>query len=99
MGNKQGKEKGKKKEKKVVQVLLLGAGESGKSTIFKQMKIIHHNGYTNEEKMAFKPIIQGNIVRNIKSIISASLNLGIAIVSPENRVRYFLKIKFLGKSP
>ena len=89
MGNKQvatNSKRNKKVQKRTISVLLLGAGESGKSTIFKQMKIIHHNGYTLEEKKGFKSIIIGNIVRNIKSIISASLTLGIPIVSPENRV-------------
>jgi hypothetical protein len=30
-----------------------GAGESGKSTIFKQMQIIHKGGYTKEDRMQF----------------------------------------------
>lgn len=51
------------------------------------MKIIHKNGYTQEERLGFKPIIQGNIVRNMKSVIAASLSLGIAVVNPENRER------------
>ena len=29
--------------------LILGAGESGKSTIVKQMKIIHESGFTSED--------------------------------------------------
>ena len=34
-----------------------GAGESGKSTVVKQMKIIHGDGYSREELKSFK--VQG----------------------------------------
>ena len=37
-----------------MKLLLLGAGESGKSTIVKQMKIIHETGYSDEEKKAYR---------------------------------------------
>ena len=36
-------------QSKVTKMLLLGAGESGKSTIFKQMKIINKDGYSKKE--------------------------------------------------
>ncbi|KNE57784.1 hypothetical protein AMAG_04635 [Allomyces macrogynus ATCC 38327] len=40
-----------------VKLLLLGAGESGKSTILKQMQLIHGVGYSDEERAAYKEII------------------------------------------
>lgn len=40
-------------ESKIIKMLLLGAGESGKSTLFKQMKIINKNGYSEKERMEF----------------------------------------------
>ncbi|KAJ7016333.1 guanine nucleotide-binding protein alpha-3 subunit, partial [Mycena alexandri] len=38
-----------KRYKKECKILLLGSGESGKSTIVKQMKIIHQGGFEERE--------------------------------------------------
>ncbi|KAL0085819.1 guanine nucleotide binding protein, alpha subunit [Phycomyces blakesleeanus] len=54
-----------------VKMLLLGAGESGKSTILKQMKLIHDCGYSKEERIAFKEIIFSNAMQSMKVIIDA----------------------------
>lgn len=40
----------KKKQNKVFRLLLLGAGESGKSTVVKQMKILHVSDYSETER-------------------------------------------------
>ena len=37
-----------------VKLLLLGSAECGKSTVLKQMKIIHQNGYTRDELMCYR---------------------------------------------
>jgi len=52
--------------------LLLGAGESGKSTIAKQLKIIHLNGFTPDELQAAKSVIYSNIVTCVKSLVIAA---------------------------
>ncbi|KAJ7268138.1 G-protein alpha subunit-domain-containing protein [Mycena haematopus] len=43
-----------KRYKKECKILLLGSGESGKSTIVKQMKIIHQTGFSVDELRAFR---------------------------------------------
>ena len=37
-----------------VKLLLLGSAECGKSTVLKQMKIIHQNGYSREELLSYR---------------------------------------------
>lgn len=59
------------KSMKEIKLLLLGAGECGKSTILKQMSIIHGKGYTGEDKNEFIPIIYANIVQSMAAILKA----------------------------
>nr|ATY71609.1 transducin 2-1 [Maurolicus mucronatus] len=70
------------KDSKTVKLLLLGAGESGKSTIVKQMKILHQGGYTKEEQLAFRSIIFGNILQSALAIIRGMEMLSIGFGSP-----------------
>jgi len=76
----------KKKSEKTVKLLLLGAGESGKSTIAKQMKILHLKGFSDAEKIAFKSIIFENIVTSIQTLIKASRDLKIQLESDNEEV-------------
>ncbi|PIK58217.1 putative guanine nucleotide-binding protein G(s) subunit alpha-like isoform 1 [Apostichopus japonicus] len=48
-----------------------GAGESGKSTIVKQMKILHKGGFTDEERRSFIQVIYNNIRESIVTLIYA----------------------------
>ncbi|CAG8817420.1 15432_t:CDS:2, partial [Gigaspora rosea] len=47
-------EEDSRKFKKECKILLLGTDESGQSTIFKQMKIVHQNGYSKEELLSYR---------------------------------------------
>ncbi len=49
-------------ERAVKQLLLLGTGESGKSTIFKQIISLYGTGFTENEKKEFLPVIHENII-------------------------------------
>lgn len=46
-----------RKFQRQVKLLLLGAGESGKSTFLKQMKIIHGVKFENEQLNEYKKLI------------------------------------------
>merc|ERR1712087_618822 len=53
-------------EQQINKLLLLGAGESGKSTLFKQMITIYGKGYPESERKTFTPIIHNNIITSVK---------------------------------
>lgn len=59
----------KKKFENELRLLLLGAGESGKSTIVKQMRIIHSTGFSVKEREQMRKPIYGNVVNSIKAIL------------------------------
>lgn len=70
-----------KKEKnnyrKKVKILLLGPGESGKSTFLKQLKIISGRSFTNEELKEYKTIIYNNILRSFQVLCDARQKLNL----------------------
>ncbi|KAJ9587889.1 hypothetical protein L9F63_018670, partial [Diploptera punctata] len=70
-------------------LLLLGAGESGKSTIVKQMRILHVNGFSEEEKKQKIEDIKKNIRDAILTITGAmsTLTPPIALEHPANQSR------------
>ncbi|KAL2093821.1 hypothetical protein ACEWY4_011133 [Coilia grayii] len=70
------------KSSREVKLLLLGAGESGKSTIVKQMKIIHESGYSEEECKQYKAVVYSNTIQSIIAIIRAMERLKIDFADP-----------------
>lgn len=49
--------------KRLVKILLLGAGESGKSTFLKQMRIIHGQDFDQQAREEFRAIIYSNVIK------------------------------------
>jgi GTPase SAR1 family protein len=67
----------KQASSKEVKLLLLGAGESGKSTFVKQMKQIYLGGFTKEELLSWKEMVQDNLVTAMAALVDACGKLGI----------------------
>lgn len=63
-----------------------GAGESGKSTIVKQMKIIHETGYSQEECEQYRPVVYSNTIQSLMAIIRAMGQLRIDFADPSKTV-------------
>ncbi|KAL5783540.1 hypothetical protein ACOSP7_008569 [Xanthoceras sorbifolium] len=64
-----------KAEKHIQKLLLLGAGESGKSTIFKQIKLLFQTGFDEEELRSYIPVIHANVYQTIKILYDGSKEL------------------------
>ncbi|CAM8886344.1 unnamed protein product [Rhodiola kirilowii] len=64
-----------KAEKHIQKLLLLGAGESGKSTIFKQIKLLFQTGFDQEELKSYISVIHANVYQAIKILYDGSLEM------------------------
>ncbi|XP_070764085.1 guanine nucleotide binding protein (G protein), alpha activating activity polypeptide O, a isoform X3 [Enoplosus armatus] len=70
---------------KDVKLLLLGAGESGKSTIVKQMKIIHEDGFSGDDVKQYKPVVYSNTIQSLAAIVRAMDTLGLEYGDKERK--------------
>lgn len=66
-----------KQDEEKIKLLLLGAGESGKSTIFKQMKIIFGSQYTEMERRHYTSTIYSNILQGMKVLVEQTSVFGL----------------------
>uniref|UniRef100_A0A915DUN6 Guanine nucleotide-binding protein subunit alpha n=1 Tax=Ditylenchus dipsaci TaxID=166011 RepID=A0A915DUN6_9BILA len=67
----------KRNARRELKLLLLGTGESGKSTFIKQMRIIHGNGYSEEDKRQHIRLVYQNVFMAMQSMIRAMETLDI----------------------
>ncbi|KAL3077313.1 hypothetical protein niasHS_013302 [Heterodera schachtii] len=71
----------------IIKLLLLGAGECGKSTVLKQMQILHSNGFTEEEINERRSVVYSNTVTSMAAILKAMdsvLHIPLEDASKEN---------------
>ena len=69
-----------------LKLLLLGAGECGKSTILKQMHIIHGAGYNISDRMHYRRIVHSNAIHCLFAVLDAMEKLQITF--SDRRRRY-----------
>ncbi|XP_020040526.1 guanine nucleotide-binding protein subunit alpha-14 isoform X1 [Castor canadensis] len=75
----------KKDARRELKLLLLGTGESGKSTFIKQMRIIHGSGYSDEDRKGFTKLVYQNIFTAMQAMIRAMETLRIQYVCEQNK--------------
>ncbi|CCF55465.1 hypothetical protein KAFR_0A00270 [Kazachstania africana CBS 2517] len=69
----------KQNDKNQIKLLLLGAGESGKSTVLKQLKLLHQGGFTHQERLQYSQVIWADAIQSMKILIIQARKLGIPL--------------------
>ncbi|KAM5274182.1 guanine nucleotide-binding protein subunit alpha-13 isoform 2-T2 [Ctenodactylus gundi] len=72
--------------KRLVKILLLGAGESGKSTFLKQMRIIHGQDFDQRARAEFRPTIYSNVIKGMRVLVDAREKLHIPWGDDDNQL-------------
>jgi GTPase SAR1 family protein len=65
----------KSDDRQVKKLLFLGSGGSGKSTLFKQLRSIHGEGFLDKDRIAFKDHVYSQIIEQMKSLIESCREL------------------------
>ncbi|XP_062999455.1 guanine nucleotide-binding protein subunit alpha-12 [Elgaria multicarinata webbii] len=84
--------------RRLVKILLLGAGESGKSTFLKQMRIIHGREFDQKALLEFRATIYENILKGCKVLVDARDKLGIPWQYTENEKHGMFLMAFENKA-
>ena len=61
-------DRARQQEELKVKLLLLGAGESGKSTIFKQMRILHGSPRTEDDLRMYGVVVRSNVITAMRKL-------------------------------
>ncbi|KAG8835769.1 hypothetical protein FRC17_001163 [Serendipita sp. 399] len=66
-----------------VKILLLGSGDSGKSTVLKQMRLIHQVGFSPQEIESYRQLVFNNLVHGMRLVLE-SMSIFSLDVEPAN---------------
>ncbi|XP_041959231.1 guanine nucleotide-binding protein subunit alpha-12 [Alosa sapidissima] len=91
-------ERERRATKRLVKILLLGAGESGKSTFLKQMRIINGHDFDRRALLDFRDTIYDNILKGMRVLVDARDKLAIPWQSAENEKHGMFVMSFEGRA-
>lgn len=72
----------KAKQDAQVKILLLGSGDSGKSTVLKQMRLIHKVGFSPEEIESYRQLVFNNLINGMRLVLEALQVFDISVEAP-----------------
>ncbi|KAJ5070867.1 g protein alpha i subunit [Anaeramoeba ignava] len=72
-------------QSKEIKILVLGAGDSGKTTLLKQMSILYQGGISPKEIQKYKRAIRANVIGYILTLIKAANDLQLDLLKENQR--------------
>jgi guanine nucleotide-binding protein G(i) subunit alpha len=85
-----------KNNKRIAKILLLGTGDSGKSTFVKQMKVIHRNNFSEQELCGVRNSICTSCIEAMKDILTYMKSKKIEGITDKHE-KYVTQIKEANK--
>lgn len=80
-----------------IKLLLLGAGESGKSTVFKQLKLLNQPEFSVQEKNQYRPFVLWNLVEGAAILINESRNSTQRLTNEDSIAAARIILRFYGE--
>jgi hypothetical protein len=73
-----------------IRLLLLGSSDSGKSTVLKQMKLHHADGFSQTDRQIYQRHIWTNICESVLALLEASKKFNVTCLTVDCIVSVFL---------
>ncbi|GAA5890056.1 hypothetical protein JCM5296_004756 [Sporobolomyces johnsonii] len=78
--------KARKESANSLKCLLLGPGESGKSTVVKQMRLAYAEPYAMEERANYKEVVFTNLLQSMQAVLSGFEIIGVPFPSQQEEL-------------
>ncbi|KAG8869482.1 hypothetical protein FRC20_001348 [Serendipita sp. 405] len=83
----------KRQMRKQTKILLLGSGDSGKTTIMKQMRLITDGSFSRHELESYRQLVFANLITGMKAIVESLPEIGLSIEDDEEAFAAFTMVE------